>query len=440
MSLIVMAAMTQASEKPNLVVIVADDLGWSDVSYHGGDIPTPHLDLLAKKGIQLDTFYVAPMCTPTRVGFLTGRYWSRFGNTNPSNTQVIPFGTTTLASHLKDHGYRTSIFGKWHLGSKLEWGPAKFGFDESYGSLAGGVGPWLHKYKKGIYSQTWHRNGKFIHESGHVTDLITTNVLDELDSLKDSDPPSFIYIPFTAVHNPIQEPDKWRQRGESLGNDRPDYSACVMHMDHSIGRIAEKLELVSEYQKRESIILFFSDNGGTINPTEGDDSRYPGVYGHDVLLGRNTPLRGRKTQLYEGGIRVPAILYCSNKFKPKTIHTPLHVVDLFPSLCSILGVPPASGDSQDGADRSDLFNAGNSITDMDHQPFYWLGVSRNSRAVMDWPWKWIQIKGKSGGEFLFNLAQDPNESINLVSQNVDIRNRLFQVAQKQSLLDDKLKP
>ena len=433
-------ALIMASEKPNLVVIVADDLGWADVGYHGGDIPTPHLDLMAEDGVQLDRFYVAPMCTPTRVGFLTGRYWSRFGNTNPSNNQVIPFETETIASFLKSHGYKTSIFGKWHLGSKLEWGPDKFGFDESYGSLAGGVGPWLHKYKKGTFSQTWHRNGKFIFESGHVTDLITKNAIQELDKLQNAGHPFFMYIPFTAVHNPLQEPDIWRLRGESLKNDRPEYSACVMHMDHCIGLILEKLKQRTKTHNRENIILFFSDNGGTINPTEGDDSRYPGVYAHNVLLGRNAPLRGRKTQLFEGGIRVPAILHSPDIFGPAIVESPIHVVDIFPTLTALLGIPSNKTVTSDGNDRSDLLNGTYPDQKMDHNPFYWLGVNRNSRAVLRWPWKWIQLKKNPKEEYLFNLSIDVGESTNLISENMKIRDSLFEIARKQSRLDDTLMP
>ena len=163
--------------KPNIVILVADDMGWADVGYHGSTIRTPNIDRLQKGGAELDMHYVAPMCTPTRVGLLTGRYWSRFGNTKPSNERVLPWDIITLPKALKEVGYQTAIAGKWHLGSKPEWGPTKFGFDQSYGSLAGGINPWNHLYKHGPYSQTWHRNDRLIQEKGHVTDLLTKDAL-----------------------------------------------------------------------------------------------------------------------------------------------------------------------------------------------------------------------------------------------------------------------
>ena len=152
--------------QPNIVFIIADDLGWTDVEFHGGNVPTPNLNRLRSEGIELKQHYVAPVCSPTRAGFLTGRYWSRFGITTPINTRGLPFDTVTLPRLIRDAGYNTAIVGKWHLGSKPEWGPNHFGFDHSYGSLAGGVTPWSHYYKKGPYSETWHRNEGLITEEG----------------------------------------------------------------------------------------------------------------------------------------------------------------------------------------------------------------------------------------------------------------------------------
>ncbi|MFK7788067.1 MAG: sulfatase-like hydrolase/transferase, partial [Phycisphaeraceae bacterium] len=135
---LLIACLPCAAEKSNVVVIVADDMGWADVGYHGAPFPTPNIDALVKQGVELDQHYVWPTCTPTRVALLTGRYPSRFGCYNPSNERVLPWETATLASILGEAGYTTMISGKWHLGSSPEFGPRKFGFDRSYGSLAGG--------------------------------------------------------------------------------------------------------------------------------------------------------------------------------------------------------------------------------------------------------------------------------------------------------------
>lgn len=143
-----------AHRPPNFVFILADDLGWADVAFHQGNAPTPHLDRLAREGLELTQHYVAPVCTPTRAAFLTGRAWSRFDVTTPANERVLPLDTVTLPRALKQVGYDTALMGKWHLGSLPGEGPNTFGFDHSYGSLAGGVSPWNHRYKQGPYSET----------------------------------------------------------------------------------------------------------------------------------------------------------------------------------------------------------------------------------------------------------------------------------------------
>ena len=140
-----------ARSQPNIVFIIADDLGWADVEFHGGNTSTPNLNQLLAEGVELRQHYVAPVCSPTRAGFLTGRYWSRFGITTPINNQGLPFKTMTVAKALSKAGYSTALIGKWHLGSKPEWGPNHFGFEHSYGSLAGGIAPYNHHYKKGPY-------------------------------------------------------------------------------------------------------------------------------------------------------------------------------------------------------------------------------------------------------------------------------------------------
>ena len=206
------------NNRPNIVILVADDLGWADVGYHGSSIRTPNIDQLQSRGVELDFHYVAPMCTPTRAALLTGRYWSRFGNTKPSNERVLPWDTMTLARGLQGADYRTAISGKWHLGSKPEWGPRKFGFDQFYGSLAGGINPWNHLYKHGPYTKTWHRNDELIEEEGHVTDLLTSEAVRFIKEKKKE--PFFLYVPFTAVHTPFDEPPKWLGRVDNIDPER----------------------------------------------------------------------------------------------------------------------------------------------------------------------------------------------------------------------------
>src|SRR5687768_1393894 len=156
----------EAGARPNILLIVADDLGWADVGWHGGKFKTPHMDRLVREGVELDRHYVQPVCTPTRTALLSGRWTSRFGPhaLAPSNLRVFPPGYATLAVALKESGYSTHLSGKWHLGSREEWGPQHYGFDQSYGSFSGAVDPWTHGYRKGAFEKTWHRNGKRVDE------------------------------------------------------------------------------------------------------------------------------------------------------------------------------------------------------------------------------------------------------------------------------------
>ncbi|MCP4639301.1 MAG: sulfatase-like hydrolase/transferase, partial [bacterium] len=192
---------------------------------------------LAGEGLELTQHYVAPVCSPTRTGLITGRCWSRFGVTTPQNEVALPSDTMTVARALKNAGYDTCLTGKWHLGSLPKWGPNHYGFDHSYGSLAGGVSPWNHRYKKGPYTYTWHRNEELLDVSGHVTDLITDEGVDWIEARGSN--PFFLYVPFTAVHLPVKEPEKWLNRvPDAIEGEVPrHYAACVMHLDDSVGRI-----------------------------------------------------------------------------------------------------------------------------------------------------------------------------------------------------------
>ena len=246
------AASPDKFSPPNIVFVMADDLGWADVGFHGGNAPTPRLDRLAQHSTELLQHYVAPVCSPTRTGLLTGRYWSRFGITTPTNSLALPMDTVTLSRALKSKGYDTCLAGKWHLGSLPKWGPNHFGFDHAYGSLAGGISPWNHRYKKGPYTFTWHRNEQLIEESGHVTDLLTEEAVGWIQSRDSS--PFFLYLPFTAIHLPLKEPEHWlRQVPESIAGDvAQHYAASVMHLDYSVGRI---LDVLDEKGLRDNTLL-----------------------------------------------------------------------------------------------------------------------------------------------------------------------------------------
>ena len=388
---------SQVFAKPNIVILVADDMGWADVGYHGSKIRTPNIDRLQQRGVELDRFYVAPMCTPTRAALLTGRYWSRFGNTKPSNERVLPWDTVTLARAVKEEGYSTSISGKWHLGSKPEWGPRKFGFDQSYGSLAGGINPWNHLYKHGPYSKTWHRNDQLIEETGHVTDLLTNDAIRFIKEKKDK--PYLLYVAYTAVHTPFDEPAKWLDRVKNSEPERQQYVACLEHMDNSIGQIVDAIK--EEGHAENTLILFFSDNGGT----NGDDSsRYPNTNTKGKIKGLNEPLRGWKGEVYEGGIRVPALAYWPGELEPRKINTFTHVTDLMPTICGLAGYKPKKDLKWDGIDLWPILKRKSDGSK--ERLLYCKGVNGTNSTLHKWPWKLIVGKSK---DQLFNLSKDPNE-------------------------------
>ena len=338
LALTLVACTARAAESPNIVFIIADDLGWADVAFHGGNAPTPNLDRLAREGMELTQHYVAPVCSPTRTGLMTGRCWSRFGVTSPQNERALPWDTFTLPRALKSAGYDTCLTGKWHLGSLPEQGPNHFGFDHSYGSLAGGVSPWNHSYKQGKFSRTWHRDEKLIEETGHVTDLIAKEAVQWIEARGDK--PFFLYMPFTAVHLPIKEPAEWLAHvPATITGDVPrHYAACVMHLDDAVGRILAALE--KKGVRNNTIVVFTSDNGGST--VENNDLQYPDDNcPNGKLTGNNQPLRGQKGTVYEGGTRVPAILSWPGHVKAGKFTGVAQITDWMPTFCTLTGITPA---------------------------------------------------------------------------------------------------
>ena len=410
--------------KPNILLVVADDLGWADVGYHGSKIETPHLDRLAKTGIRLEQHYVHPMCSPTRAALLSGRYASRFGCLAATNSRVFPPGTVTLASALKSVGYATCITGKWHLGSKPEWGPNHYGFDHSHGSLAGGVTPYTHLYKKGPYSRTWHRNGQLVDEGGHVTDLIAREALRWIEGKREK--PWLLYVPFTAVHVPIDEPERWVKHYDGKIDDeshRP-YAADVTHMDHCIGQMLDALDRSG--QRGNTLVIFFSDNGSF--PGWRPSGKYPGTHRPMPTLGSNAPLRGGKSTLYEGGIRVPALAQWPGRLKPGELTAPIHCVDWMPTLCRLAGYEQEEDLAWDGGDIWPLLAGG---TDKPGpRTLYWKFV-RAQAALRHGPWKLVVRQGKP--DELFDLVRDPCEKTDLAKRYPQV------VAQLKTLLADEQK-
>ena len=399
------------SNKPNIVFIIADDLGWADVAFHGGNAPTPNLDQLAKDGMELTQHYVAPVCSPTRAGFLTGRCWSRFGITTPTNGLALPRDTITLARALGSQGYETCLVGKWHLGSKPEWGPNHFGFDHSYGSLAGGVTAWSHRYKEGQFSVTWHRNGKLLEEDGHVTDLLTNEAVEWIADRGNE--PFFLYVPFTAVHLPINEPDSWLDRvPESITSEiGRHYAACVMHLDDSVGRILKALD--DKGVRENTLVVFTSDNGGSTT-TNNTQPYPPDDSPSGRLTASNGSLRGQKGSVYEGGTRVPTLISWPGKIAASQERTPVFIADWMPTFCQLAGFQSERDLRWDGASLAGLLLEGKPIPE---RPIYIAGPRWRAVSLRIGPWK--LVTSDNDAHELFHIANDPSEATNLVDKESD---------------------
>lgn len=409
------ALAAEPDARPNILLIVADDLGWADVGWHGGPFKTPNLDRLVREGVELDRHYVQPVCTPTRVALLSGRWTSRWGShvLQPSNLRAFPPGTVTLAGALKQCGYATFLSGKWHLGSKPEWAPNAYGFDHSYGSLAGAVDPWDHTYREGPYKQSWHRDGKLIDEEGNATELVAKQAC---AWIREKRAPWFVYVPFQAVHIPIDAPEEFLRLyadvdfpGDEAKTDAfRRYGAFVSQMDAKIGEFVAVLDATG--QRTNTLVVFTSDNGGTKAIGNGYAGRTKPL---KVPVSSNLPLRGNKAQLYEGGVRVSAFANWPGRLKPGRMAQPMHAADWMPTLTALAGWKPEADPKFDGRDVWPLV-AGEAKYDAPRTIYIPLP---NRAAVLHGDWK--LIAGKEGKAELFNLAADPYEKRDLAAEEPD---------------------
>lgn len=402
-----------AAERPNILLIVADDLGWSDVGWHGGFSQTPTMDRLVKEGVELDQHYVQPVCTPTRTALMSGRYPGRFGPQAlaPSNLRAMPLGTVTMAAALKSQGYSTHLSGKWHLGARPEWVPNAYGFDTSYGTLTGAADPWTHKYRKGNpYEDTWHRDGKLFREEGNATELVAAEALRHIEAKKG---PWFIYVPFHAVHTPVDTPDEYKRRYDGVKfhedaakqDSRLRMAAMVSQMDAKIGQFIAALDKTG--QRDNTLVIFTSDNGGV----ESLKNSYVGNVGHSPYNSENDPLRGQKNTLYEGGTRVCAFANWPGKLKPGKYAAPMHAVDWLPTLAHLAGYEPQPSLKWDGVNQWQALSgespgpAARSI---------YIAMASGACSLRQGDWKLI-VPAKADPE-LYHIAQDPYETTNLADR------------------------
>jgi arylsulfatase A-like enzyme len=417
-----------AKSPPNVLVLIADDLGWRDVGYHGSEIETPHLDRLARGGVRLERHYVYPTCSPTRAGLLTGRNPSRFGIAGPiadRSKASLPGDAVTLARVLKGRGYETALFGKWHLGLRLAVGPRRYGFDRSYGYLHGQIDQYTHLYKNG--DRTWRRNDSFVDERGHATDLIAGEAVAFLKAKRKG--PFFAWVAFSVPHHPIQEEDRWQApyRDKIKDASRRLYAASVGHLDAAVGRIVEALEASGHL--KDTLILFTSDNGGQKDYSSKTD--YKGRHGPYSRLGDNRPWRGWKGGLHEGGIRVPAFVHWSGKLRPAVVRRTVSYLDWFPTVARLAGVKEKPEWKLEGRDVWPLLAGEKSRV---AEPLLYWNIP-NAAAVVEGDWKLIVPRGKRGAVELYDLTADPREKKNLAEERKEKVRQMRKMLEKERKLD-----
>ena len=384
-----------AETRPNVLVIVVDDLGWAGVGYHAKAMTTPNLDRMAKEGTELQRFYVYPVCSPTRAALLTGQMPRRFNIVAALNGPApgIPSGLTTIASVFKGAGFRTSLIGKWHLGHATT--PQQNGFEHFYGFLNAGVDYYKHTGKNGRLD--WQRDGATVEEEGYSTYLFADEAVKQIRT-RDKTKPFYMQVTFNAPHDPLSAPrelvGKHQQKGALLGL----YAAVVEAMDIGIGRVLDALD--AETIRENTLVVFFSDNGAS--PREG---------------GSNAPLHFGKGTVYEGGIRTPALVRWPGKIAAGAALTqPVAVQDLFPTLTAAAGVPMPRDLKIDGANQWPAISQGKRIA---RPPFI---VSTFDTALIDGDWKLIELQ--DGTRSLFNLKDDMSENSDLLSNYPDIASQL----------------
>jgi arylsulfatase A-like enzyme len=409
---------------PNIVVIVADDMGYADIGVHGArDIPTPNIDALAQGGIRFtDAYVTGPYCSPTRAGLLTGRYPQRFGhefNLGLNPGLGLPLDEKTLADRLKAAGYRTALFGKWHLGADSAFHPMSRGFDEFFGFLGG-----AHSYFDVMADTQPILDGRKPAQAiGYLTDTLSARAVDFIKRQRSQ--PFFLYLAYNAVHTPMHATDKYLARFKNIGDEqRRTYAAMLSAMDDGIGRTIAALR--EQNLEENTLIVFFSDNGGPTMP------------GTTINGSSNAPLRGSKRQTWEGGIRVPFIMRWKGRLaEGKVDSRPIIQLDVFPTALAVAGVTATPEWKLDGVNLLPFLTTGTAAEP--HEALYWrLG---SNMAIRKGDWKLVrtqdgalraehdELRDLSSAQ-LFNLETDIGEKNDLSARYPDRKKELADAWQR----------
>jgi len=404
-----------AKRPPNLVFFLSDDMGYGDLGCYGSrTIRTPHIDSLARDGVRFTGCYAnGPVCTPTRTAFLTGRYQQRFGRdlewalSPPNNkTAGLSPADSVLPAALKRAGYRSGIFGKWHVGWNPEYRPLRHGFDESFGILLGNADMYSHEYHDGS-NDLWE-NDQPIEEDGYLTEMIAERAARFVD--RNAANPFFLYVPFNAVHWPFQEPgrpDTVRNSETWRDGLRSEYVGMTESMDEAVGRVLAALK--RNGLEENTLVIFTNDNGGE-------------------RLSDSGPLFHVKGALFEGGIRVPALARWPGRIPGGTTTRQVcATMDFTASLLSAAGAQPPDGVQLDGRDLLPVITG---QRDPFERTLCWRidNPGRRQLAARRGKWKYINESGDGRGfpELLHDVEAEPSERRNLFYDNQDIARELRQ--------------
>lgn len=408
------------SKRPNIVIILADDLGWGDVGFHGSDIHTPHLDQLAREGVVLNYYYTAPVCSPTRAGLMTGRYPNRFGLRETVVPPWSAFGVDTAETFLSDYlaraGYENrAVLGKWHLGHATRaYLPLQRGFTHFYGHYNGAIDYFTHQREGEL---DWHRQEETCYDEGYATDLISEEAVRCITDYASAGSPFLLYVAYNAPHSPLQAKEEdllrygfdatkplfGRNRDQDYGrigrgNTREQtYKAMVTSMDSGIGRILATLKALGI--EDNTLVLFHSDNGAA--PGEG---------------GSSGELRGTKFQEWDGGVRSPAVIKWPNGFQGgRSIDQVTGYIDAVPTILDIIGQSRPTDKPLDGISILPVLQQNRQSIDRDFYLGYGALISGN---------RWKIVKADSGNprmdepeDVLYDILADPTESNDVKTQH-----------------------
>ena len=410
-------ATASAADKPNIVLLFADDAGYGDFGFHDSQhFMTPNLDKLAQSGVRLSQFYVTgATCGPSRAGMLSGIYQQRFGYEeinvpgimSPHSKLLgdemgLPTDLKTMGNYLQDLGYRTAVFGKWHMGVADRYHPLRRGFDEFYGFRGGARSFFAYPDVKKAAKENWIERGfgNYQEHEGYLTKVLADETCHFIDRHKDK--PFFAYVSFNAVHTPMQIDPQDSSQFPDLEGDRRTAAQMMLSMDRACGQIIDKLAETG--LSENTLVVFSNDNGGPMDRNGSSNYPFSGVKG---------------TQL-EGGIRVPGIVSWPAELPAGEVYDyPLSTLDLIPTFIKAAGGDPAATEQLDGINIVRYLKR--EIDRRPHSALYWKMETRG--AIREGDWKLLRFPDRPAE--LFNLADDPGEQNNLASTEPDKVMSLF---------------